>query len=156
MFLGLLVLVVLIVTGIILLKNDSRDIGTMGVFGIISLFIATGHFLGTLVGLLCSYTKISDLEAFQMATKSAYEHVAEETKNMQISAPQQPGHIVDAARLEQLKVASERLRELRDKVAWYNEHVVWLQKCKKSWFFRMYQAEIPDTLQPIILSSSKG
>ena len=132
-------------------ETQERLIGGM----ILCIIAATLHFLVFFIANPIIYCQVSKLQAFHRQVKPAYEYAFDQTKGMDISAPQNPGQLVDAARVEQLKVASERLKELRDKVDWYNTTLYSLRRAKQHWFLRMYVADVPDDLQPIMLGEKK-
>lgn len=93
---------------------------------------------------------VNNLEAFSDSTFPAYVYAIEQTEDVEIIASQ-PG-MLDVAYLEQSAQASSRIKELRDKVDWYNSKLEKL-RARKATPFGILMYEVPGRLKPIILTT---
>ena len=101
---------------------------------------------------------VSDMEAFANATKSAYEYTITSTQEVEIkavsSAEPSTYEILDTGGLAYLKLgsqASERIRELRVKVEWYNAMLERYKRFNAFWFTQGFITNVPEDMVPIIL-----
>lgn len=90
------------------------------------------------------------LEAFYDATLSAYEYAITETEDVEIKGSE--AGLVDVAYMEQGKAQSERVRELRDWVAWYNKTLTYRRAFKET-LFGVFALPPREDLKLIVLSS---
>ena len=127
------------------------------------ILIGTGLLL-TAVGLICAFIFViswpaqfyhsldqnTRLEAFYDATLSAYEYAITETESVEIKGSS--AGLIDVAYLEQGKAQSERVRELRDSVTWYNKTLQY-RRAFKDTFFGVFTLAPRSDLKFILLES---
>ena len=96
-----------------------------------------------------SMDTVSEMEAFQGHTMSVYEYTILETKGIEISAAEVG--LIDVAYLEQGKTTSQRIKELRDKVEWYNQNLRQLERQNAHWLLDDFTYNVPEHLTPIVI-----
>lgn len=96
-----------------------------------------------------SYSEIGSMEAFYHDTLDAYEYTVEATGEIEIVGA--TAGLIDIAYQGQGNVTSERLRELRNKVSWYNRQYWFYQRYNDTFFGDPFLADLPDDLRPIHL-----
>lgn len=139
--------------------TGSDSVGTGENWTLISI----GSLL-TIVGVICAlvfviswpaqfYNSLDQntrLEAFYDATLSAYEYAITETESVEIKGSS--AGLIDVAYLEQGKAQSERVRELRDSVTWYNKTLQY-RRAFKDTFFGVFALAPREDLKLIVLES---
>lgn len=100
---------------------------------------------------------ISDMKAFINATKSAYEYTIVSTQEVEIKAVSstEPStyEILSIGELAYLKLgsqASERIKEFRAKVEWYNAKLERYKRFNDFWFTQGFIANVSPDLMLII------
>jgi len=161
---GLLAVVVSLLVLAIVFRTKERnnspgryaDWGTLSstftvcviVFTII-LIIASGW---SAFGNLDTAGKVSKMNAFYHETLSAYEYAVNRTEQVVIDVSgTRANSITDFSYDEQGKAVSERLKELRDLVAWYNETLRYLRVTNEWPILGDFYYDVPVDLKPIIL-----
>ena len=98
------------------------------------------------------------MKAFVSATKSAYEYTITSTQEVEIKAislaEPSASEILNVGELAYLKLgsqASERIKEFRAKVEWYNKTLERYRQYNFFWFTQGFIANIPENMMPIIL-----
>ena len=91
-----------------------------------------------------STAQIAELEAFHDSTVTAFKTTAEETETVTIYVSDQA--LIDAGYWEQGLAVSDRLSELRDKIAWYNGSLNRNRHWNDMWFADGFHADAPDRL----------
>lgn len=97
-----------------------------------------------------SFARARELEAFYHDTRSAYEYTISATEEVVIDPSRTRGDaITDFSYQEQGLAVSERIREFRNKIMWYNEELRKLQG-RNEWFIlgALYE-DAPEDLKPI-------
>jgi hypothetical protein len=97
-------------------RHPCKDMMAVLAFVCGTVFIAMVILWATIPWM--SRSILLEMEAFYGDTLSAYNYAIEETRTLHLSMPQ-PG-LVDIAYSEQAKAVSERIKELRERVEWYN------------------------------------
>lgn len=127
----------------------ASSIGLGVLSGILWLFI--------MVGSITTYSDVKDMVAFYDTTMEAYVWAIEETGNVTIDPAMTRGRsITDFSYLEQGKEVSDRIRDLRDKVTWYNETLISLRKDNTVPILGGMTYDVPDRLKPIKLGEING
>ncbi len=85
----------------------------------------------------------ADLKAFQNETLAAYEYTADETKQIVLTD--------DALTDFSDQVASDRIAELRDRVAWYNRNLARYRVFEDLPIIGAIIADVDEDLEPIAL-----
>ncbi len=100
-----------------------------------------------------SFEMARELEAFYYDTQSAYEYTISATEEVVIDPSKTRGDaITDFSYQEQGLAVSERIREFRNKIAWYNEELRKLQG-RNGWFILGAVFEdVSEGLLPITLA----
>lgn len=93
--------------------------------------------------------EIASMRAFYHNTLGAYEYTVSATQEVQINASQ--AGMIDVAYMEQGKAVSERIKELRDKVEWFNDRLERYKTYNSNWFFANAVADTPPDLKPITI-----
>lgn len=162
-----ILLLVLLVALVVYCFREAQDSDRAGeVFEIVgsSLFFATLVLVGVWI---TTYTKsistVAKMDAFYKATKSAYEYSVTATKEIEIKAlkdmkenkPSPPSmQMFDSGEFAYFKlalVASEQIREFRNKIEWYNSTLESYNRWNKFWFTKGFLVDAPSYLKPIIL-----
>ena len=92
------------------------------------------------------------LLAFAEQNKHAYQEVARLTQEMVVgndSTKKNTSTMADGSSWEQVKVASERLKELRDEVTYYNQYLRKRRSFSSNWFLGLWYSEPPAELDYI-------
>lgn len=94
--------------------------------------------------------EVQRLEAFYHDTLSTYEYVVDRSEQIvvRVSASEV---ITDFANIDQAAQVAERLRELRDRVEWYNESLRYLRQANEWPLLGEMYYDVPADLRPIIL-----
>lgn len=100
-----------------------------------------------------SYGEIVGMEAFYNDTLSAYEHTITATGAVEIVEAE--AGLIDIAYQGQGTAASERIKELRDKIESYNASYWHYQRFNKLFVADYFLADLPDYLHPIHLGESQ-
>lgn len=116
------------------------------VLGIILFFTMFGIWTGVYMS---SRGEVASLVAFHDSTLDSYVYTVSATGEVVIE--QAEVGLIDIAYEAQGQVASERLRELRDKVDWYNGVLQRLRAYNNMGFVDPFLADPPERLQPIVL-----
>jgi hypothetical protein len=87
------------------------------------------------------------MEAFYHDTLSAYEHTVTATGNIEITNAE--SGLVDIAYQEQGVATSERLRELRDRIEWFNARLWHYERFNTFFIADGFLADLPGDLAPI-------
>lgn len=101
-----------------------------------------------------SVNEIARTEAFYHDTLSAYEYTVEATGNIEIKNAE--SGLIDIAYQEQGVATSERLKELRDRVEWFNARLRHYERFNGFFIADPFLADMPDGLVPITLNISGG
>jgi len=103
---------------------------------------------------LGSYDTIQEMRAFQNETMSAYEYSIVKTENVviDISGTRQ-GAFTDFSYQEQGKAVSERVKELRDQVTWFNSTYYSYQGKNRIPIIGNMYYDVPEDLHPIRLTN---
>jgi len=121
--------------------------------GIMSMLLGATLFLvmfGLWIGIfMSSRGEVASLVAFHDATLDSYTYTVEATGAVVIE--QAEAGLIDIAYSGQGQSASERLRELRDKVDWYNGTLERLRTYNRMGFVDPFLTDPPERLEPIIL-----
>ena len=103
---------------------------------------------------LNSFSTARELEAFYHDTQSAYEYTISATEEVVIDPSQTRGDaITDFSYQEQGQAVSERIREFRNKIAWYNEALRKFQGRNEWPILGAVYEDAPDELRPIVLGA---
>ncbi len=103
---------------------------------------------------LGSFSTARELEAFYHDTQSAYEYTISATEDVVIDPSETRGDaITDFSYQEQGQAVSERIREFRNKIAWYNEALRKLQGRNEWPILGAIYEDAPDDLRPIVLGA---
>jgi len=130
-------------------RKDSEEIA----FGGIVLAIV---FMGSLlvawpVIYLGSITTIAEMESFYTTNRQNYEMTIEQTSRAIIFLEKESTLQISVENMKQSTNWSERLKELRDEVSIYNNHLYRLTAYNDNllldWFFK----DIPESFKPIII-----
>lgn len=97
----------------------------------------------------------AELRAFAAQNKQVYVEVAELTRVMVTGDPAANSTLVDGKSWEQVKVAADRLYELRESIVEYNRKLRAKREYASHWFLRMWIAEPPAELEYIDFPSKK-
>lgn len=100
-----------------------------------------------------SVDEIASMEAFYHNTLDAYEYTVIATGEVNITNAETG--LLDIAYKDQGVATSERLRELRDKVEWYNARFRHYERFNTFFIADSFLADLPDDLIPIRLSISE-
>jgi len=129
-------------------KSWSRGItACVGAIAVIAFFVVA------LVYSIVYYKDLSDvaeMESFYESNLGAYVYTVERTGDIELTSSE-PG-ILDVAYLNIGKVTGARLRELRDKVTWYNNRLQKSIRYNASWFLDGFLPDAPEYLKPIVLT----
>ena len=99
-----------------------------------------------------SFDMARELEAFYHDTQSAYEYTISATEEVIIDPSQTRGDaITDFSYQEQGQAVSERIREFRNKIVWYNEELRKLQGRNEWFILGAVFEDAPEELKPIRL-----
>ena len=150
----LIVLVGIVVGGIVIgcfVVDNNEDVGVM--FGL-TAFVALIFFLLPLsitwsILYMGSKGEIASLQAFYEDTISSYEYSI--TATGQVDIVNAEVGLIDVAYLEQGKTQSERIREFRDKIDWYNGKLRHYEVFNGMWVADPFLADVPEELKPIRL-----
>lgn len=123
--------------------RENLTIGSGAFSWTIAIFLG----LALIIGNSTSFDERSELEAFYFDTASTYQNVASLTN--EITIPAAEAGLFDIAHNNQASTTSERLRELRDKVEWYNKQLQKSRNCNDNFFLSGFCVEISDELKPI-------
>ncbi len=122
----------------------------------ICLFMAIAISGVYLITFAVSVSNNADLRAFAAQNKQAYVEVAELTRVMVAGDPAAASStVVDGKSWEQVKIAADRLKELRDSIVDYNSTLRSKREYASHWFLRMWIAEPPAELEYIDFPVSK-
>ncbi|KKL13321.1 hypothetical protein LCGC14_2526930 [marine sediment metagenome] len=124
----------------------SNTVGITGVaLAIIAVVVVVAWSIVSLINILHTYNTVQEMEAFRDGTMSAYEYTIDETQNVVIDpAGTRDGAWTDFSYQEQGLAVSERIKELRDKVEWYNAKLEKYRSWNNLWAFEGMIADIPD------------
>ena len=139
-------------------SDDSDDYAGQVVGAIFSgvlLFILLLTWTSTYTG---SIREIADLRAFSDATKSAYEYTITATEEVEIKAvivtKPSPQEILNVGELAYLQLAprvSERIKDLRDRIEWYNQTRERIIQWNRFWISQSFVCDLPSDIKPIII-----
>ena len=136
-------------------KDENLELLVPGVLLFLIFGLATvvfGIAWGTTY--LNSYNKIQQLSAFQNETMSAYQYAIDRTENVEIDAGRtRDGSFTDFSYQQQGQAVSERTKELRNMVAWYNREFYKLQGRNRIPVIGAMYRDVPEDLRPIKLES---
>jgi membrane-bound ClpP family serine protease len=147
----LLVILALVFVFSVVMYARNDDDGLV-LLSVVSFFLMA---LTSIVFLLTYSESVSTnatLRAFSAQNRSVYQETVRVTREMVTGNPATPktgAAMVDGSTWEQAKVASERLKELRDSVAAYNTQLREKREYASHWFLRMWIAEPPAELDYI-------
>lgn len=119
------------------------------------LFMAIAISVLYLITFSISTSNNAELRAFAAQNKQAYVEVAELTRVMVTGDPAANSNMVDGKSWEQVKVAADRLYELRESIVEYNRKLRAKREYASHWFLRMWIAEPPAELEYIDFPSTK-
>lgn len=111
--------------------------------GITAVLLTIGWFIAALAVYLGTLGTVASLEAFSAETLATYEYTIDETRQIVLN----DNALTDFSD----QAASERIAELRDRIAWYNEKIAEFRKFEGIPFIGAIVADVPDELQPIAL-----
>ena len=100
---------------------------------------------------------LAEMEAFFEATKSAYEYTITATQKLEIKAvsTDKPSlEVLDIGELAYQKlgsIASERIKEFRNKAEWYNGKLKRYERWNRFWFTEGFVVDVPEELKLIVL-----
>jgi hypothetical protein len=94
-----------------------------------------------------SIAEVARMEAFYHDTLSAYEYTVTATGDIEITNAE--AGLIDIAYQEQGAATSERLRELRDRIEWYNAKLRYFERFNSLYIADPFLADLPDDLAPI-------
>lgn len=97
-----------------------------------------------------SVGEVTKMEAFYHDTLESYEYTITATGDIEITNAQ--AGVVDVAYNQQGVATSERLKELRDKVEWFNARLRHYERFNSMFVADAFLADMPDDLVPITLS----
>ncbi len=152
------ILLAMFMVGIVLAVRYQSD-SAPNVIGIFMIIIgALGMFMWVLTSALIyfnSFNTARELEAFYHDTRSAYEYTISATEDVVIDPSRTRGDaITDLAYQEQGQAVSERIREFRNRILWYNEELRKLQG-RNGWFILgAFYEDAPEDLKPIRIGVS--
>ena len=98
-----------------------------------------------------SRANIQRMEAFREATIHAYEYTIDETENVVIAIDD--FSLTDFTYQQQGLAVSERIKELRNQVLWYNSTLAQYRGWNDNFFLSGMYADVPDDWTYIILES---
>jgi len=129
-------------------ENVIKDTGvTMFWISFVVLIIFSTIWISTYPGAVGT---LGELRAFKDGVYETYASAVVLTKNATIQLNMDKA-MFSAENAQQSSVVSERIKELRDKVAWYNETIAKYQANNKVWFLDPFYPEVPEDLTPIKL-----
>jgi len=137
--------------------QDRKWAGLCWVFGIsaVTQFVLISTIVIVFLGVqFANAGKISELEAFYDSNLANYKYTADQTEKITIGASE--SGLADVAYLEVGVVAGDRLRELRDSVALYNDKLARLHKFNENWFADGFLPDAPTRLRPVALIEVPG
>ncbi len=144
-FIVLAVLFLLCVIVGFLGKEDSRDGWVIGA-GLVVVVAAMVAFL-YVISYSSSLSSNAKLMALNKEVLPAYADVAKITENITIKGARKGGDLLQGAYWKQAEVASNRWKELRDQIQWYNEKLRSKKLYKQNWFFGIWMAPVPELKQ---------
>ena len=148
------VILLAVLLGGIALAVGSRSDTAPSVIGIVlavsgALGLFTWLFMSILV-YVESFDTARELEAFYHDTQSAYEYTISATEEVVIDPSQTRGDaITDFSYQEQGQAVSERIREFRNKIVWYNEELRKLRGHNEWFILGAVFEDAPEELKPI-------
>lgn len=154
-----IVLIVLFVLGLVggvlgVSRAVAKDNPDMGIPCFLGAVCSVGFLIAILVVwpvvYLTSVGQVARMEAFYYDTLEAYEYTVVATGQVEIASAE--AGLIDVAYQGQGQAASSRLRELRDRVDWYNSELRRLDRLNDSFLAGPFLADVPDDLQPITLT----
>ena len=163
----LLGFIALVLGGIVFLKmghgTDRKGTGENWCFlGSGAAMLVVGLFGALIWGIswgssyLGSYNDFQRMRAFQNETMSAHEYAIDKTESVVIDVSgTRTGAFTDFSYQEQGKAVSERVREFRDKVSWFNETYYSYQGKNRIPVIGNMYYDVPEDLHPIRLISKK-
>ncbi len=123
----------------------------MLIVGIIATLVWGISWGSTYVG---SYNTIQRMRAFQNETMNAYEYAIDKTENVVIDVSgTRTGAFTDFSYQEQGKAVSERVKELRDEVTWFNSTYYSYQGKNRIPVIGDMYYDVPEDLHPIRLTN---
>lgn len=115
---------------------------------VLSLVLAVVFFLIYMITFSVSVSNNAELRAFAEQNRQVYAEVAELTRVMVAgNQSSQSVGLVDGKSWEQVKIAGDRLKELRDSIAQYNRELRSKREYASHWYLRMWIAEPPAELE---------
>lgn len=140
---------------LIIIGQKTKDryalLGGWGIPGLILTIIFGICVLTWPVDYFSSYKRIADLEAFCESNRQNYSVVVEQTKQAIIKLEQETMLQISVENLKQSTNWSERIKELRDKIVWYNRELKRLRRFNENWWLFLLFANPPEELKPIVL-----
>ncbi len=98
-----------------------------------------------------SITQIAEMESFYTANRQNYEMTVEQTSKAIIFLEKESTLQISVENLKQSTNWSERLKELRDEVSQYNDHLYRLTAYNDNWLLDWFFKDIPESFKPIII-----
>lgn len=153
-----IILLAMLLVGIALAVRYRDDTVPSAIGVTLAIAGGLGLFIWAFVVLLVytgSFSTARELEAFYHDTQSAYEYTISATEKVVIDPSETRGDaITDFSYQEQGQAVSERIKEFRNKVAWYNKALRKLQG-RNEWFIlgAVYE-DVPEGLKPVRIGDS--
>lgn len=126
-------------------SSSSFNSGIWGGFALLFLVIFLVNGIVLIISYADSKSNNAALEAFYSEVYDAYKITAAKTEQMTVGGEQnKPESVaIQSEYLQQAPEAAQRLKELRDKVEWYNVTLRAKQTFYSNWFLRQYMTEPP-------------
>lgn len=138
----------------ICIRACRQEDAAIGVPSGTAAFVGAGLLIAVLIVwptvYYASVGNITEMEAFYHNTLESYQYTVRATGEIEITNAQ--AGLVDIAYQEQGVTTSERLRELWDRVEWFNARLRHYQRFNDMAIAAPFLADVPDDLAPIILS----
>lgn len=145
------VLLVACITGFVIALRGGRNNDALGFPSVLGGVIVLCLLIAVVVIWPSTYFSsvgtIARMEAFYHDTLDAYEYTVTATGNIEITNAEVG--LIDIAYQEQGLATSERLRELRDRVEWFNASLRRYERFNSTFIAGAFLANVPDDLAPI-------
>lgn len=137
------------ILGIFLVVVNFEDVSFgLGIVGIIFWIAISMISIGAYFN---SVARIADLESFQLANKQAFEVTSKQTGEAVIRLSSNPAFQISVENLKQSTNWSDRIKELRNRVIWYNLNLNRLRTYNRNWWLYLMFANPPKELELLIL-----